>query len=184
MQGLDPLEILVLASWAEEEIQRLRAGLNASPPPPPFGAGSAGRLARLKYLRTAHDSGKVEPLAPGEASSLLKKCPRLIESVRVRRLLHDSARLADVCGFEERKLGRAVKQLSKVLVDPKAAEEIEALMARGLSEEEATEFIAEKYGFSDGGLRMRRSRVRKASGKGKAYKRRGPRRAGRRTSAS
>lgn len=174
-QGLDAFEILLLASWAEEEIQRLRKGGTSQVPLYLFSPARAGHLARLKYLRTIRDSGPAPPLVTGEASSFLNKNPRIIESVRIRRLLHDSTGLADVCAAEERKLIRRVRQLSRALVDPNAATEVSALMEIGMTEEQATNAVAKKYGRSVGGLRMRRSRIRKESGKGRPFKRRGPR---------
>ena len=176
-QGLDPFEILLLASWAENEIQRLLRGGKPQLPPDLFGAERAGRLARLKFLRSIRDHRPTPPLVVGEASSLLKKSPRVIESIRIRRLLYNSVRLAEVCATEERKVKRAVGDLTRVLVDPRAAAELEALMDLGMTEQHATDTVASAYGLSRDALRMRRSRVRKASGKGRPYKRRGSRRA-------
>jgi hypothetical protein len=175
-QGLDAFQILVLASWAEDEIQKLQTGSSRSGVPLYlFSPDRQGHLTRLKYLRTHSASGPIAPLAPAEAASILRENSWLLESFHIRAFIRVAKGLPEIAEKEAKRWSSSLGRFSRTTFDRQAIELIEELMRHGIKEKDATEAVAKRFGRPAGALRINRSRSRIKAGKGRPPKKRGPR---------
>jgi len=178
-QGLNPLQILFAATWAEDEIRRFLDSTEGATSAPPIllfllDPDSRNDASRMRYIRRNRESKAVERLDPSKVPDLLRRCPQTLESPRIRVVVQNADGLPEAVEKSLRSSQEFAASFARKTFTTLAIDKVNAAMAEGESERSVTSRVAEEFGSSPSALRTAKSRARKGAGKPAIkYKRRG-----------